>query len=406
MRTRIKWPLETAPAKTDNWVVNNSPTILGTAYHRYNRGTEFGIRQSDRLFHMLVIGQTGTGKTTLLANMAKQDAEAKNGFCLIDPHGDLASALNKHIGREHIYWNAADPASTYGYNPLTRTSAGLRPIVASGLIDTLKQQWADAWGARMEHLLRHAILALLELPRADLRDIIPMFVEKPFRERVVAQLTDPQVIRFWRDEFKAMNYKTSMDGVAPIANKIGGFLAHPVIRKSLCEPDQPLRFRKLMDAGETVIVNLAKGRLGSDIANVLGGLLMSSVMHAAYSRYEMPELSRRPFALYVDEFPSFSTKVFTSMLSEARKYGLCCVLANQNVAQSDTELFHSIIGNVGTIIVFRIGALDAPLFARQLDSVSEHDLTNLPNYNAFIQLMIEGRKSKVFSCGTFRSFFE
>lgn len=353
---------------------------------------------------MLVIGQTGTGKTTLLANMAKQDAEAGNGFCLIDPHGDLACTLSKHTAQNHIYWNVADPASPYGYNPLTKTSAALRPLVASGLIDTLKQQWSDAWGARMEHLLRHAILALLELPRADMRDIVPMFVEKSFRERVLAKLSDPQVIRFWRDEFKAMNYKTSMDGVAPIANKVGGFLAHPVIRKSLCEPDQPLRFRKLMDERKPVIVNLAKGRLGSDIANVLGGLLVSSVMNAAYTRHDTPERERQPFILYVDEFPSFSTMTFANMLSEARKYGLGCVLANQNVAQSDADLFHSIVGNVGTMIVFRLGALDAPFFVRQLDEISEQDLTKLPNHRAYAQLMIEGRKSKTFSHQTLKLF--
>jgi len=257
----------------------------------------------------------------------------------------------------------------------------------------------------MEHLLRHAILALLELPRADLRDIVPMFVEKSFRERVLAQLSDPQVIRFWRDEFKAMNYKTSMDGVAPIANKIGGFLAHPVVRKSLCNPDQPLRFRKLMDRGKPVIVNLAKGRLGSDIANVLGGMLVSSVMNAAYTRYDTPEMNRRPFILYVDEFPSFSTMTFSTMLSEARKYGLGCVLANQNVTQSDTDLFHSIIGNVGTMIVFRIGALDAPLFVHQLDEVSERDLIKLPNHQAYVQMMINGRKSISFSSRCLPPFF-
>ncbi len=406
MHECIKWPLELVCGETDNVRVKTTPTILGLAHHRYRGGIEFGIHQADRLFHMLVIGQTGTGKTTLLANMAKQDAEARNGFCLIDPHGDVASNLTQNLGIDHVYWDVSDPNCGFGYNPITRTSASLRPLVASGLLDTLKRQWVDAWGARMEHLLRHAILALLELPRADMRDIVPLFVDKGFRNRVIAQLTDPQVIRFWRDEFKAMNYKTSMDGVAPIANKIGGFLAHPVVRNSLCDPEQPLRFRKLMDEGEAVIVNLAKGRLGSDIADVLGGLLVSSVMNAAYTRHNLPELERRPFFLYVDEFPSFSTAALANMLSEARKYRLAAALFCQNIAQSDTDLFHSIIGNVGTMVVFRVGALDAPFFVRQLDSVAEIDLTRLPNHAAFIQLMINGAKSRPFSFRTLQAFHD
>ncbi len=379
--------------------------ILGLAHHRYRSGVEFGIAQRDRLQHMLAIGQTGTGKTTLIANMAKQDAEQGRGFCVIDPHGDLAKALSDHLGTDHIYWDVGDASSPYGYNPLTRTSADYRPLVTSGLIETLKAQWFDAWGARMEHLLRFAILALLELPRADLRDVVPLFVEKRFRNQVIAQVTDAQVLHFWREEFRAMNYKTSMDGVAPIANKIGAFLANPTVRRAICEPEQPLRFRTLMDDGQAVIVNLAKGRVGNDVANVLGGLLVSNIMNAAFSRHELAEIDRRPFFLYVDEYPSFSTLAFANMLSEARKYGLGVMLANQHVSQTDPGLLHAIVGNVGTMIVFRLGAIDTPLFVNQLEEVTAHDLVHLPNHNAFVQLMVSGRKSRSFSARTFPAFY-
>ena len=380
-------------------------TTIGTAHRRYSDGLEFGIAQPDRLMHQYIIGQTGTGKTTLLANMAKQDAEMSNGFCLIDPHGDLAQALSLHLGTDHIYWNVADPNSVYGYNPLTSTSAALRPLVASGLIETLKQQWSDAWGARMEHLLRFAILALLELPKTDLRDIVPLFLSKSYREQVVARLSDPQVIHFWREEYKAMNYKTSMDGVAPIANKIGAFLAHPIVRQAVCDPIEPLRFRKLMDEGKCVIVNLAKGHLGADTANVLGGLLVSSITNAAFTRHNQPESDRKPFFLYIDEFPSFSTLALASTLSEARKYALGLILAHQHTSQADPELLQSIIGNVGTIMVFRIGALDTPLFVKQLESVTHHDLVHQANFAAFTQLMVQGLKSKTFTAKTYPPFY-
>lgn len=355
------------------------------------------MRERDRLMHVYMIGQTGTGKSTLIGNLVKQDAVAGRGFCLIDPHGDLASRLRQTIKSDHIYWNVADPSSPYGYNPLTRASAPYRPLIASGLIETLKKQWSDAWGARMEHLLRYAILALLELPRTDLRDVTRIFYDRDFRQSVIPGVTDPQVREFWTREYPAMNYKTAIDGVAPIANKIGAFLAHPIIREAVCTPDQPIRFRQVMDTGSGIIVNLAKGQLGSDSANVLGGLLVSSIVNAAFTRHDLPEDKRTPFFLYVDEFPSFTSAVFANALSEARKYGLGLTMAHQHIHQAETDVFESILGNVGSIIVFRIGALDAPLFVKQMETLTARDLIHQPNHRAYLQLMISGQKSKTFS---------
>ena len=236
---------------------------------------------------MFVIGQTGTGKSSLLFSMALQDFRQGQGFCLIDPHGDLAQLVSKNADLTQLYWDVSDPESPYGYNPLTYVTAEYRPLVASGLIETLKKQWSDAWGARMEHLLRYSLLALLERPNSTLQDVMPMFLDKDFRNQVIASISDIQVRSFWTTEFPAMNYRTAVDGVAPIANKLGAFLAHPVVRKSLCEPLEPLRFRKIMDEGKVLIVNLAKGRLGADTANVLGGLIVSSIANAAYSRQNL-----------------------------------------------------------------------------------------------------------------------
>lgn len=372
---------------------------LGSAYHRHG-DRPFGIRQGDRLSHLYIIGQTGTGKSTLLRNMARQDATAGTGFCLIDPHGDLAERLHGALEVDHRYWNVADKDSPFGYNPLTRVSAAFRPLIASGFIDALKKQWADAWGARMEHLLRYATLALLEQPKTDIRDIMRLFVDKTFQNEVLTRVTDPQVRQFWTQEYPAMNYKTAIDGVAPIANKLGAFLAHPVIRKAMCEPQEPLRFRKIMDNGEILIVNLAKGRLGSDMTNVMGGLITSSIMNAAFSRHDTREADRRPFMLYVDEFHSFTTTAFASMLSEVRKYGLGVTMAHQHIVQADEAVFEAVMGNVGSMMAFRVGALDAPIICQQFGTVGLPDLVNLPNYRAFVQLMIHGEKSRPFSATT------
>ena len=269
-------------------------SILGLAFHRCLNPTPFGVSRRDRLLHLYLVGQTGTGKSTLLSNLALQDAEQGNGFCLIDPHGDLAEGVHQTLQAPHRYWEVADPACPYGYNPLALVSEPFRPLIASGLIETLKKQWPEAWGARMEHLLRHAVLALLEQDNADLRDIMKLFVFKGFRRQVTERITDPQVRAFWKHEFPNLNYQTSADGVSPIANKLGAFLAHPVVRTALCEPSSPLRFRSIMDGGEILVVNLAKGRLGADVSNVVGGLITASIMNASFTRHGLPEAARRP----------------------------------------------------------------------------------------------------------------
>ena len=377
----------------------NHITILGKTLGRPPH-RHFGIRQPDRLFHTYIIGQTGVGKSALLSNLATQDVRMGQGFCLVDPHGDLAEEVLQAAGDRAIYWDIADSNCPYGYNPLTYVTAAYRPLIASGIIDTLKQQWADAWGARMEHLLRYSVLALLETPKSTLADIMPMFTDKSFRSRVVSRVTDTEVRRFWADEFPNMNYKNAADGVAPIANKIGAFLAHPVVRKAICAPETPLRFRRIMDEGQVLIVNLGKGRLGTDIANILGGLVVSNVMHAAVSRQDQPPELRRPFILYADEFHSFTSTAFVGILSEMRKYGLGLVIANQYTMQLKAEVLEAVFGNVGTIMSFRIGAHDAPEIAKQLGDIDPRDLINLGNYELNMKLMIDGVASKAFSAQT------
>ena len=302
-------------------------------------------------------------------------------------------------GPDHIYWNVADAQSPYGYNPLTSVSAPHRPLVASGLIDTLKKQWADAWGARMEHLLRFALLALLQRPNSSIQDIMPLFLDKEFRKTVVPLIFDPYVRDFWTVEFPSMNYKTAADVVAPIANKLGAFLAHPVVRKAVCEPEKPLRFRQIMDEGKILIVNLSKGKLGADVANIVGGLIVSNIANAAYSRQNLPERERRPFFLYIDEFHSFTTSAFADMLSELRKYGLGLVLTTQTSSRLDAAVHEAVLGNVATLIAFRVGATDAALLTRQFgaDVPEPRDLVALANYEMFVRLMIDDMPSKPFS---------
>ena len=385
-------------------MISPDTTILGLAYRRYQAPMPFGIAGLDRLQHLYIVGQTGTGKSTLLQNLCHQDANHGRGFCLIDPHGDLAEALHRDVILPHLYWDVADPNCPLGYNPLRQVAAIHRPLVASGLIETLKQQWPDAWGARMEHILRFSILALLETPDADLRDILKLLTWSGYRRQVIDQITDEQVRFFWKTEFPGLNYQGAADGVAPVANKLGGFLAQPAVRTALCEPKQPLRFRHIMDTGQILVVNLAKGRLGSDITNIMGGLITSTLMHAATTRHGLPEAARRPFFLYVDEFPNLTTKGFAGMLSEARKYRLGLILAHQHLSQIDSDVSDAIFGNVGNLVAFRVGAKDAPLAQRVTPQCTKQDLQNQPNHRANVQVMYRGTRLMPFTASMYAPY--
>ncbi len=368
----------------------------------------FGIKQADRLSHIYVIGKTGTGKTTLLETLIRQDIEAGRGCALIDPHGDLveriAATIPAHRAADAIYFNVPDPAQPFGYNPLLHVSAGLRPLVASGLIDVFKKMWADAWGVRMEHILRNALLALLDQSSAALPDILSMLNSKAFRLKVMAQIENDQVKSFWRDEFPKYSFRNQADGIAPIQNKVGAFLADPKLRRIVVPEHGGLRLREIMDSGKVLLVNLSQGKIGADSAALLGALLVTSLGSAAFTRAYQGEASRRPFFLYVDEFQTFTTLALANMLSELRKFGVGMVLAHQYVQQLDPAISQAVLGNAATLIAFRLGAYDAGLVAREFEPVFRPvDLLNLPNHHIALKLMIDGTPSRPFSATTLRS---
>lgn len=376
-------------------------SVLGQAFHRYGAAKPFGIPVRDRLAHLYLLGQTGSGKSTALHNLFLQDAWSGHGLCLIDPHGDLAEAVQQNLAVPHMYWEVADPTMPYGFNPLAKIREHMRPLVASGLIEALKKQWSDAWGPRMEHILRQAILALLEYGQADLRDLMKLLLYKHFRADVLQHVADPQTKMFWQHEYPALQFNGGADGVSSIANKIGALLAHPVIRTALCEPETPLRFRSLMDQGQILVVNLAKGRLGSDMANVFGGLLTSTIMNAAFTRHGLPELARRPFFLFADEFHAMTTESFAGMLSEARKYGLGLVLAHQFLNQLQTPVRDALLGNVGSTVFFRLGHQDAATLAPLVSPFTALDLCNQPNFRTVVRMLQDGVRRDPFSASMY-----
>ncbi|MEM7242984.1 MAG: DUF87 domain-containing protein [Pseudomonadota bacterium] len=382
--------------------MSQSVTSMGLAYYRYGGHKPFGMNDVDRLQHLYVIGQTGTGKSTLLSSMMQSDAQCGRGFCLLDPHGDLAEELHNKIEAEHIYWDVGNPNSSFGYNPLSHVIPRYRNLVCSNLIETLHKQFGDkAWGARVEHLLRMSILALLDRPHSTLQDIIPLFTDKDFQKEVIPYICDEEVKRFWTKEFPKLNYNTAMDGIPVISNKLSGFLSHAAVRKALCNPEQPLKFRKAMDERQIILINLAKGRLGADISNLMGGLLLSAISAAAFTRHTVPKAQRKFWGCYVDEFHSFATSAFGDMLAELRKYGLAMTIAQQGTFQSEKSVLSSILANVGSLWSFRIGPEDEPLIRKHLDLERMQSLTKLPNYRAFVRLLVDGVQTNAFTAQTF-----
>ncbi len=365
----------------------------------------FGIRQADRLFHTYVIGRTGAGKSTLLETIAAQDILMGRGVAVIDPHGDLAERTLSHVPHDRkadvVYFDAADASQPYGYNPLRRVRLDRIPLAVSGLMEAFAKLWPEAWGVRMEHVLRNALYALIESGDATLADVVRVVGDKSFRQQVLTRVRNEQVREFWLKEFANYNPRYRQETIAPILNKVGAFLADPRLYRIFTAPEVDLHFRQIMDERKILIVNLAVGRMGADSANLLGALLITTLGLAAFSRADQREDDRSPFHVIVDEFQSFTTLSVANMISELRKYRVGLLLAHQHLHQLELDVRHAVLANVGSLISFRLGPEDARVIVRELEPVfGSLDVVNLPNHDVYLKLMIDGAPSKPFSAHT------
>jgi len=383
---------------------DNDLTIFATTNFRGKR-TAFGIKQKDRRAHIYIIGKTGTGKSTLLETMIRQDTLHGNGLALLDPHGDLVEKVIRQIPERRqtdlIYFNVPDSAHPLGFNPLEAVSPQHRSLAASGILLAFKSIWADCWGPRLEHILRNALLALLDQKQATLADVLRLLDDKSYRERVAREVQNEQVRNFWLREYEGYPSRFRAEAIAPIQNKVGAFLSNPILNRILTQPKSSFRLRQVIDEGKILIVNLSKGKVGEDVTALLGSLLVARMSLAALSRTNVPEAERRDFYFYLDEFQIFTTIELAGMLSSLRKYRLSLVLAHQYLSQLVPEVRDGILGNVGTIVAFRIGLMDAELLAQEFyPQFSMNDLLNLPNYFICLKMMIDGRVSDSFSAET------
>jgi Helicase HerA, central domain len=358
-------------------------------------GDIVAIGSEERRRHLYVVGQTGTGKSTLLLNLIAQDLAAGEGLALLDPHGDLAEAALSQVPKDRtndlVYLNPADDERPIGFNPLARVSDSLKPIVADGVVAAFRHVWPDSWGPRLDYILTNAVRALLDVPGATLLMLPRLLIDTPFRLNLIDRhVRDPLIRSFWLNEYDGYSDSFRTEAIAPIQNKIGKALMVPRLRNMLAQPRSTITLRRLMDEGAIIICNLSKGKLGESTAHLLGALLTTAFAQAALSRADILSATRRTFHLYADEFQSFATESFALILSEARKYGLTLAIAHQYLEQLPERLRAAAFGNVGSILSLRAGAFDAEILAEQIGLGGPNALLDLANGEAWARLLLHG----------------
>lgn len=370
-----------------------------------NESQIFGIKDEDRRRHMYVIGKSGTGKSTLLGNMVVNDMKHGKGIAVIDPHGDLIEAMLNYIPSSRIndviYLNPADPDYTVRLNLLEDTGLQFKELISSGVIAIFKKLYAHSWGPRLEYILRNTLLTLVEKDQATMEDIIKLLTNKKYLQRTLEKTRDPVLRNFWENEWAQMPDRQRSEAISPILNKIGQFVTSPLIRNVINSPTSSFSIEEAMNEGKILLCNLSQGKLGEDNAALMGAMLITKIQLAAMNRVYIPEEQRKDFTLYVDEFQNFATTSFIKILSEARKYRLNLVMANQYVEQIEPEVRHAIFGNCGTLATFLVGAGDATLLSQEFgQQYTPEDLVSIQNHQIVLKLMVDGTQSHPFPAFT------
>lgn len=366
-----------------------------------NKETIFGIKKKDRRRHVWVVGKTGTGKSTMIANMAINDVFQNRGIGIIDPHGELVETVMQYIPKERIddviYFNPADRDFPIVINPLEVENREEAELVVSGIMSVFTKVWANVWSARMEYILRNALLTLSQVEDTTLSDVLKLLTDNGYRNRCLQKISDENLAHFWIEEYNKMPDRLQKEAISPIQNKVGQFVTSPMIRRIIGHPKSTVKLDEIMDGQKILLANLSQGRIGEDNSALLGAVLITKLQQAAMRRVNIPEDDRRDFYLYVDEFQNFATTSFIKILSEARKYRLNLMLANQYMAQIPDDVQKAILGNVGSLVSFAIGAEDAEAIHKEYAEVfSQNDLVNLSNFQIAIKEMIDGHASRPF----------
>lgn len=372
-----------------------------------NKDSIFGIKEGeDRRRHTYIIGKSGTGKTTLISNMAIDDIRKGRGVAVIDPHGDLCNTILDYIPSHRIndccYFNPADPEYAYPLNVLEAKNESQKELIASGVLSIFKKLYGNvSWGPRLEHILRNAVLTLVNTPGSDMTHIVEILTNKNFRERAVAGLTNQTLKNFWNNEFNRMDPKFQNEAVSPILNKVGQFISSTKIRNTVAHAKSKINIQEIMDQKKILIADLSTGRLGEDNSALLGAMLITQIQLSAMNRVFQAAEERSDFYLYVDEFQNFATEAFIKILSEARKFKLNLIIANQYMSQIDRTIQDAILGNVGSIMSFVVGNQDAFILAKEFGpQFPPEDLIKIGKYQIVCKLSIDSETTRPFYANT------
>jgi len=357
---------------------------------------KIGLRRADRDRHVYVIGQTGTGKSSLLELLAISDIHYGHGLGLIDSSGNFAKQILKYIPKKRtndiVYFKPASTTNAYGLNPLLNVPPSLRSQVANELVEILRNYFGKGWNARIEYLLRYALLALLESNSARLTDIIRLLTEASYRQFVIEQLTDPVVKNFWVNDFADWGERYRDQAVTAALNKLGSFLNNHYVNAVL-SAKEVLDLNAIINTRQVLLVNLSPGLMGEREASAIGAILLSQ-LHLAAAVAHGQEKEIKPFYLYVDDFQNFVTDSFATLLADARRYGLNLTLSNQYVAQMPETVREAVFGNVDSLISFRVGADDARELARYIEpNFGKQDLINLHQRHFIARISVGGEKT-------------
>jgi len=395
----------TAPAPMD---LPQMGTYLGTNTDR-GRETKVFTTDDDRLRHFYVIGQTGTGKTTLLKNMIVQDMQKGNGLCFIDPHGsdveDILALVPQNRFEDVIYFDPAYTARPMGLNMLEYDTRfpDQKTFVVNEMLSIFNKLFdmKTAGGPMFEQYFRNAVLLTIDDPSSanTLVDVSRVLSNKAFRESKLATCKNPLVIQFWREVAEKAGGEASLANIVPyIVSKFDNFLANDIMRPVIAQEKSTFNIRDIMDNKKILLVNLSKGRLGDINANLIGLILVGKILMSALSRVDSLGKNLPPFYLYIDEFQNITTDSIATILSEARKYKLSLNIAHQFIKQLDEKIKNAVFGNVGSMAVYRVGVEDAEFLAKQFEPVfTQKDILNIDNYNAYVKLLAKGVPVKPFN---------
>ena len=367
----------------------------------------FGIKREDRRRHMYIIGKSGVGKSKSLELLIRQDIAYNRGLCVIDPHGDLVADLLDFVPKERIedvvLIDPSDVQYPVSFNPLFNPEPELKYQLTQDLIEVMKKQFGANWGPRVEHVFRFTCLALLDYPNATMRGMISMLTDRVYRQHVSEFIKDEMVRKFWAIEFADWSEKFDAEAIIPLVNKLTQFLANPMIRNIFGQKDNKIDIEQLMNSEKIILINLAKGKLGEENAGFFGSIFLTKIKQAGMARAKMPEEERKDFYLYVDEFQNLATESFENLLAESRKFGFCLTLSHQYMRQLIPSIQSSVLGNVGTIVIFRVSGEDGVKLEPEMAPVFKvDDMINLGLRQFYIKMTIDGETYDPFSAETLK----